>query len=404
MIFKREHITDYLSLILHGDFPFSIDSLGQLENDEDQELLYGLVCLSEDLEYYRKNINKKLNNFKSTIFNSSAVAISNLKGEVIECNDAFSILTGYSKTELIGNNFSILKSANHTKDFFEGLWAKITNGDIWEGEIQNQKQNGEKYWIKALIFPMKDIRGEIQEFWSINQDITITKKLEKELIDKNDQLFEAIQSKELLMKEMHHRVKNNLQLIVSMLHIMQADNPDNEHLFTKIINRINSISSVHETLYKESENGLIELSKYLENIINIDNYTELRDIHYSINTDKIYLSADICTYLGIVLNELITNSFKHAWTNSISKKRREISLTCKIFPLHISVIYSDNGSGVQSSDKKNLGSMLIETLVQGQMSGELIIPTKDGYEAQIRIPRDNLQVDSIPTSWNYQNN
>ena len=64
MIFNREHITDYLSLILHGDFPFSIDSLAQLENDEDQELLYGLVCLSEDLEYYRKNINKKLDNFK----------------------------------------------------------------------------------------------------------------------------------------------------------------------------------------------------------------------------------------------------------------------------------------------------------------------------------------------------
>ena len=70
MIFSKENISEYLSQILLGDLEFTMDSLDQLETDQDREIVYGLVCLSEDLEFYKKNINWELNKFKESLHES----------------------------------------------------------------------------------------------------------------------------------------------------------------------------------------------------------------------------------------------------------------------------------------------------------------------------------------------
>lgn len=108
-----------------------------------------------------------------------ATTVTNDKGEMIYVSDAFCQLTGYNKKELIGQNHSIMKSPKENEDIYKELWGTITKGDIWVGEIQNRKKNGQTYWIELSIFPKKNPNNSQIEYLSISNNITDKKLIEK---------------------------------------------------------------------------------------------------------------------------------------------------------------------------------------------------------------------------------
>jgi PAS domain S-box-containing protein len=119
----------------------------------------------------------------STVSVAALVDITDSSGKIIEVNDNFCQLSGYSRDEFIGNDHRIVNSGMHSKEFFKDLWKTVSSGKIWYGDIQNRKKNGEVFVVKTLISPLKNAKGQIDHFMSIRFDISTQKLLEAEFLE-----------------------------------------------------------------------------------------------------------------------------------------------------------------------------------------------------------------------------
>ena len=229
-------------------------------------------------------------------------------------------------------------------------------------------------------------------------------KIKKELFNKNviisnQQLItenlnisisKALRERELLLKEIHHRVKNNLQIIMSLLSIQAkegAEKNDINYFLEKSQSRILSISLIHQNLY-ENENlqnidyklYLNDMCKNLDSVLNIYN----KNIRFIINVDAVFLDLQTAIPLGLILNELISNSYKHAFPTEI-EGMIEIAIV-KNFEKEYILSYSDNGIGIPAdniSTRTSLGLELIQLLTK-QLGGKLTTKNiKKGVAYQI---------------------
>lgn len=386
-----DQISDYLSEILGNGINLTLEDLDSFESTEDKELAYSLICLSEDLEFYKAKSETTITNLKSALFNSSMVALTNSEGVIRSVNEQFVTRTGYSEKELIGNSFELINSGHHPADFFKNLWSTITEGGVWRGEIRNKTKGGEFYWVETHIFPIKNRNGNITEFWSIRNDITEKKTIEDKLNETNKELKKALAAKVHLMKEMHHRIKNNLQLLSSMLKLKAKNSsPELEEAINDIISQINSIASVHEMLYKKAEQKNINLIRYLKLTFNESKLSLSHDTKLNITGNVLLIKIESCTYIGIIINELLTNSLKYAWTNQ-ELKGSEINIQYSIVNEFLVLDYRDNGCGyAKPNSKEGLGTTLIDLLIDHQLEGEYIIDSENGYSIQMKLPTSML--------------
>lgn len=112
---------------------------------------------------------------------SSIVAITDIKGTILNVNDTFCEISKYSREELIGKTHAILKSGHHSDDFYRQMWKTIIEGIIWEGEVKNRAKDGTYYWLKTVIFPLLNDTGKPYEFIAVRTDITESKLYENQL-------------------------------------------------------------------------------------------------------------------------------------------------------------------------------------------------------------------------------
>ena len=146
------------------------------------------------------------------------IVITDSEGKIRYVNNAFQILTGYSREEVIGATPSILKSGLHEKDFYKELWETITSGKPWKGEFINKKKDGELYIASAAIYPLVSEKGEITHFVSIQRDITEEKKLYEQLL--RAQKMEAIGT---LAGGIAHDFNNILSAILGYAEILKEE-------------------------------------------------------------------------------------------------------------------------------------------------------------------------------------
>jgi len=149
----------------------------------------------------RKRAEEMLN-LQSTTLEASAnsIMITNNQGDIVWVNPAFTALTGYKKNEILYKNINMLRSLKQTSEFYDNIWIKINNGEVWHGEIINQRKNGENYFEEQTITPVFNHKNEITNFIAVKQDITQRKKIESELKQMNEELEEMVRdrTKELL--------------------------------------------------------------------------------------------------------------------------------------------------------------------------------------------------------------
>ena len=121
----------------------------------------------------------------------AAVAITNLGGKIEYVNAAFETLTGYTVTEALGQNPSVLKSGQTSADTYQNLWTKLTSGETWRGELLNRAKDGTLFWESAVISPIKDATGKVTQYVAIKENITARKQAEAELLEANQHLEAA---------------------------------------------------------------------------------------------------------------------------------------------------------------------------------------------------------------------
>lgn len=220
-------------------------------------------------------------------------------------------------------------------------------------------------------------------------------KLEEEIIEKNNSQFElrkSLKERELLLSEIHHRVKNNLAVICSLLEL-QSNYINNNNLKTILktsTNRIKSIALLHEKLYENNVFGNINLKSYLNELIShIKNSqdTSFCDIEFKIEIDQIYIQLEESMPVSLILNELITNSLKHAFQE---QKNGIILIKATQSNGEIHLIYSDNGVGDFDPNEvqAKLGLSLIEALAT-QLNATLTIKKGKGFNLDMIFRLEN---------------
>src|SRR5690606_32879155 len=219
-------------------------------------------------------------------------------------------------------------------------------------------------WIYTKSFPLKDDKGEIYRIVGLSEDITQRKNTE-------EQIKNSLKEKELLLREIHHRVKNNLQIISSLLSLQSSYIKDQQTLeiFRDSQNRVKSMALVHEKLYQMKDLAGIDLPEYINDLTQMLRNTYRRQagaINFHLDIDKIVLNIDMAIGLGLIINELISNVYKHAFPNQMKgevyvavKTEKNNSLTVRV---------EDNGVGFPENinfyNTESLGLQLVNTLVE----------------------------------------
>jgi len=156
-----------------------------------KELLQGeehIISVGRDISQRladKKTIDRQLRRIQdlnSAINSSSLVSVTDKKGTIVEVNDTFCEVSQYSRTELIGANHSLVSSRTHTTDFWKDFYSTILTGEIWTGDVCNRKKSGDLYWVRTVVYPVKNESGEIENFMSIRQEITKEKEQQQTII------------------------------------------------------------------------------------------------------------------------------------------------------------------------------------------------------------------------------
>ncbi|MBL8015987.1 MAG: PAS domain S-box protein [Ignavibacteria bacterium] len=325
----------------------------------------------------------------------NSIVITNAAGEIEYVNPYFTWLTGYSLQEAIGKNPSILQSGQTTKKVYDEMWQTIRGGEVWLGEFLNMKKNGDLFWESASIGPIYDSGGNITHFIAIKQDITEKKKQDKALKD-------SLVEKEIMLKEIHHRVKNNLQVISSLLNMQveQYTNPEALDAIYSSRNRVKAMALVHENLYRSSNIGKTSMREYVmmlaKNIYSAYGVSFER-VKFNCSTGGIEFGLDTIIPLGLIMNEAISNSLKHGFPG---ETRGEISLTIECLNCRQDMSDGaklpeyqeyrlwacDSGVGLPENfdpDKTNSLGMTLITSLAAQLDGEITITNKVGTEIQL---------------------
>ena len=203
----------------------------------------------------------------------------------------------------------------------------------------------------------------------------------------------SLKEKEALLKEVHHRVKNNIQIISSLLNL-QA-NYINDDMASEIINdsrnRVQSMALIHDKLYRSKDLTNIDFAPYVRDLVSylLHSYTLSEGlISININIDEIYLGVDTAIPLGLIINELLTNAFRHAFPEG---RKGEITISSQKSGEHkLSLTIADNGVGFPNNlkfpDPQSLGLQLVDTLIE-QLKGAVKVKSDShGTKYEIDLP------------------
>lgn len=187
--------------------------------------------------------------------------------------------------------------------------------------------------------------------------------------------------KEYLLKEIHHRVKNNLETISSLLSLQtaQIDNPELQEIMIESQNRVQSMGMIHQNLYQGENMTAIEMKQYFLNLGGyiIDTFDAKDRIEFDCTMDPLELDVDRAIPIGLIVNELITNSLKYAFPD---KRKGEINISLSETDLHLLLKVCDNGIGKNSGIKgTGFGTQLVNLLTK-QLDGKMTLVTTKGTE------------------------
>ncbi len=317
-------------------------------------------------------------------------------GMIVYANPKFDQMFGYDFGELINQNVTIINYADeHTSA--EQVKAEIVAAVIEHGianyEVRNMKKDGTPLWCSATasIFEHHEYGTVIV---CVQQDITEHKKAE-------EQIKASLAEKEVLLKEIHHRVKNNLGIVSSLLQMQcrRTQDPQATAILRDSQNRIASIALVHEKLYRSEDLANIDFAQYIPDLTThlFDSYNvSSGSVKLNIQVDDVSLDIETAIPCGLIINELVSNALKYAFPDNCQGEiKLRLYQECK-FSLEpqqqqtLILIISDNGIGLpqdfHSSKTKTLGITLVYGLVK-QLRGSIEINSQQGTEFKITFTK-----------------
>jgi len=315
-----------------------------------------------------------------------AIITVDLEDRVISWNNGAEKIFGWMAKETVGKKLSNLIVPPDLRIERELLLKDVISGRTVSGvDAVRLRKDGTKIDVSVSISPLRDANQNVIGLSSITRDITHRKRAD-------DQIKESLKEKEILLREIHHRVKNNMQIISSLLRLQSGYIKEEKYLemFKDSQNRIISMSLIHEKLYQSKDFAKIDFDEYIKDMV-----TGLYQF-YGTNTDKIALNinakdvslgVDTAIPCGLIINELVTNSLKHAFPDD-RKGKITISL-CKTKEEEFELAVGDNGIGIPKDidfrNTQSLGLYLVTLLAENQLQGEINLERSNGSEFKIKF-------------------
>jgi PAS domain S-box-containing protein len=346
-----------------------------------------VVLMHEDITERKKAEDqlKKVSNEWEVTFNSISdpISIHNRDFEIVKMNRAFADLCKMKPEDIFGRKcYEVIHGKNEPWD----ACPHKKSCDHGKAFTEEFFEPGLGIYLQVSTSPIFDESGEIFGSVHMARDITERKKAE-ELINA------SLKEKEVLMKEIHHRVKNNMTVISSLLNLQSGYIEDAQYkeMFNESMNRIKTMALIHEKLYRSKDLARIKFSDYIEDMADSIYKTyglNFDQIKLKQNIEKTSFSIDVAIPCGLIVNELLSNSLKHAFPEN---REGEISVTLLTNDKdEIELTVGDNGVGMPEGlnfrHTDSLGMNLINGLVT-QLQGKIELHTEKGTEFRITFAR-----------------
>ena len=346
----------------------------------------GIVVTTHPIQQRKEMEDKLFENEKKyrTLFEEDPDYTILLKpdGTILDVNNATTEIAGLSQKELIGENFTELKiiPPKDLKCHLEKISSLLVGEDIEPFESRFIDKDGNIHWVLVRFKAVKEDK-DVNYILGIATDITEHKIATNEIKS-------ALKEKNILIQEIHHRVKNNMQIISSLLNLQKqyVDEKEAVNVLMESQNRVRSMSLIHEKLYLSNDLTHINFAEYIKSLVMNLFYTyNIKEnvIKPILEIDDVNLNMETAVPCGLIISETVSNSLKYAFPN---ERTGEIYISLKSIEDKYELIIRDNGIGLPDElDFNNLNSLglLLVNNLSDQIDGELKINNNLGTEFKI---------------------
>ncbi len=304
-------------------------------------------------------------------------------GIIESWNAAAASLFGYAREQAIGMDCQLLV-APEDLDRYESVRSAMRSGEHPRHyELRHRRHDGSEFDASVATAPIKDRRQRVVGIVKVIRDITLQKQIE-------EQLRSSLEEKEVLLREIHHRVKNNLQVVASLLNIQSYSQRSEEgrKALVESQNRIYSMALVHQLLYQSADLAQIDMSEYLQKLVSqlVRTYSIDSAIKLHVSSPSLRVDIDRAVPCGLIVNELVTNALIHAFPDG---RGGNIWVTLERVDGQVRLSVTDDGVGMEHpKDIESLGSfgLQIANTLSQQLDGSMTIEGERGTVIRVDFP------------------
>ena len=362
------------------------------ENEYDRDtveildFISGALALAVQKKYDEQMLFEQSSKLKSVIENSSHLfwTFDREKGlTTFNKNYSDAVFDLYGKRPQLKSKSYNRVEKKSLQPFWDDKYKEAFSGKKVEFITERTNTKGFRIIREVFLNPIFNEENEVVSVSGIAHDIT-----EKKIAE--EQLKDSLKEKEVLLKEVHHRVKNNLQVISSILNLQSSYIEDKKTLsiLKESQDRIKSMSIIHESLYQTNDFSKINFSEYIvslsKNLVHSYSYLD-KFIDLTHDIEDVSLNLDTSIPCGLIVNELVSNALKYAFEG---RKEGKIRINLSINKGNVVLVVSDNGVGfpknINFRETNSLGLQLVTTLVE-QIEGTVEMISKKGTTYTIKF-------------------
>jgi PAS domain S-box-containing protein len=312
------------------------------------------------------------------------ICVIDARDVIAYVNQRMAELLGYPQDEMLGRSILDFVHPDARADALQSLQRR-KQGIREQHDMRLRRKDGSELWVLAAASPILGEHGEPQGSLYMVNDITERKQVEQ-------QFQMSLKEKELLVKEVHHRVKNNLQVICSLLDLQTGyvKDPQAAQMFRDSQNRIRSIALVHEQLYRSRDFTHIDFGGHIRTLVSqlFRSYQVSADaVRLIVEVAEVPLAVDTAILIGLVISELVSNSLRYGFPDG---RRGEVRVSVsEDREKRLQIVVSDNGIGLPESidfrRAQSLGLQLV-SLLSDQLKATVELERAGGTTFKLLLP------------------